>query len=55
MSQYPNAAVVHEVYARGTANVKTQCGQVASLVNPSCWTQVRYIRVETTARPSWVA
>lgn len=64
VSQYPNGATVHEIYARGTAgpewglgtaNVNTEDGQVISLVNQSGWTQVRYVRVETTASPSWVS
>ncbi len=64
VSQYPGGPTYHGIWAQGTvgtewglgaANMSTEDGQVISFANPSGWTQVRYIRVETTASPSWVA
>ena len=63
-SQYPNGATVHRVLGRGSADSyrllhefsgNTQDGDVLEYSPSVPWTAIRFVKVETTSSPSWVA
>ena len=65
MSQYPDGPTTHRILTRATTGDPwdlrhafigaTVDNQVLEHTPPSAWTNVRYVRVETTASVSWVA
>ena len=65
VSQYPDGATTHEILTRATTSDPwdlqytftgvTLDNQVLEYSPATAWTNVRYIRVRTTARVSWVA
>jgi hypothetical protein len=65
VSQYPDGSTTHQILTRAstsdpwdlqyTFTGNTVDNQVLEYSAPSAWTNVRYVRVETTASVSWVA
>jgi hypothetical protein len=65
VSQFPAGATEHRVWGRaapgselvllGTLSGETTDYQILTLTSPGSWPAVRFVRVETTASPSWVA